>query len=93
LLKVSKFILGNGRSFKINLQQREDLQALVDVFDETQQGPKVRIIITTTFDDPKTLLMVGDLVKTSSCQNYRTGGYAQTLPSYIAAHKFGHIVA
>jgi hypothetical protein len=41
------------------------------------------VIFTTTFDNPKMLVTIGDLVDTSSCQNYKTGSYIQTLLGYV----------
>lgn len=40
-------------------------------------------VISVITDHPKLLLMTGDLVQCSSCQNYRTGSYVHTLPGYV----------
>jgi hypothetical protein len=40
-------------------------------------------VISVITDDPKLLLMTGDLVQTASCQNYRCGSHIQTLPGYV----------
>lgn len=41
------------------------------------------IVFTTTFNHPKLLLTIGDLVQASSCQNFRTGSVIGTLPGYV----------
>ncbi len=41
------------------------------------------IVFVTTLHHPKTLLSIGDWVQAASCQNYKTGGMIQTLPSYV----------
>ena len=41
------------------------------------------IIFTTIFDDPKLLLQIWNLVYASSCQDYKIGGYIQSLLWYV----------
>jgi len=41
------------------------------------------IIFTTIFDDPKLLLQIWNLVDASSCQDYKIGGYIQSLLWYV----------
>jgi hypothetical protein len=40
-------------------------------------------VFSTITDDPKLLLMTGDLVQSASCQNYRSGSHIETLPGYV----------
>jgi hypothetical protein len=40
-------------------------------------------VISVVTDDPKLLLMTGDLVQAASCQNYRNGSHIFTLPGYV----------
>lgn len=41
------------------------------------------LVFTVLTSAPKLLLTIGDLVNTSSCQNYRTGGMVHTLLGYV----------
>ncbi len=48
-----------------------------------EQKAEKAIIFTTVVDDAKTMLEIGSIVDTSSCQNYKTGEYVETLPGYV----------
>jgi hypothetical protein len=61
-----------------------DLKALSEVIKERQvEKGRGYLVFTTITDDPKLMLMSGDLVSTASCQNYKTGSHAHTLLSYV----------
>jgi len=69
---------------EIRLQLLADLNAIAEVVKErTVDKSKGYVVFTTLTDDPKLMLMVGDLVNTSSCQNFRTGSVVQTLLGYV----------
>ncbi|MFC2074682.1 hypothetical protein ACFLRA_00215 [Bdellovibrionota bacterium] len=59
----------------------KDIERKVKERVETRRNGE--IVFTTTFADPKLLLTIGDLVRCSSCQNYRTGSVIQTLLGYV----------
>lgn len=65
-------------------QISEDLKSMNDASKRLKapEGSEYYVISVIT-DDPKLLLMTGDLVQSASCQNYKTGGYAHTLPGYV----------
>lgn len=44
---------------------------------------KRAIVLTTVTDDPYALMHMGNMVKTHSCHNIRSGTHIQTVPSYI----------
>ena len=48
-----------------------------------EQKAEKALVFTTVVDDAKTMLEIGSIVDTSSCQNYKTGEYVQTLPGYV----------
>ncbi len=61
-----------------------DMHALSEALKERSvERGRGYLIFTTITDDPKLLLMSGDLVPTASCHNYRTGSHIQTLLSYV----------
>ena len=69
---------------EIRLQLLADLNAIAEVVKErTVDKSKGYVVFTTLTDDPKLMLMVGDLVNTSSCQNFRTGSVVETLLGYV----------
>lgn len=76
------FIRANSAKIGLDQQLTEDVSTLGDSL-RYKDKTKEAIVFTTTTNDPKLLLMTGDLVDTSSCQNYRTGGYIQTLLGYV----------
>lgn len=41
------------------------------------------LMFTCITDHPKLLITIGDLVKASSCQSYKSGGMVETLPGYV----------
>ncbi len=75
-------IRGNLGTLRLPQQIDADLRALDAA---TRYAEKVddAIIFTTTTDDPKLLMMVGDLVDTSSCQSFRSGSHIETLLGYV----------
>lgn len=77
------FLLRHWMALKLDQQVYEDLRSIRAAYVTEDLAAGVQVIVTTSFDDAKSLLMIGDLVQTSSCQNYKTGGLAQTLPSYV----------
>lgn len=72
---------------KKNIPQNQDvLSALSDIkekLQDTRLASGDTIVFTTTFDHPKMTIMIGNLVHASSCLNYKTGGYIQTLPGDV----------
>lgn len=69
---------------EVRQQLSEDLNALSEAVKERSvDKSKGYLVFTTLTDDPKLLMMVGDLVNTSSCQNYRTGSVVETLLGYV----------
>jgi hypothetical protein len=65
-------------------QLSKDLSAMSAASREVvAQIGKRYVVISVITDDPKLLLMTGDLVQASSCQNYRTGSHIHTLPGYV----------
>lgn len=65
-------------------QITEDLNTLKELF-RSRKGTEGQsyLVFSTITDDPKLLLMTGDLVQSSSCQNYRSGSMIGTLPGYV----------
>lgn len=65
-------------------QLSDDLNTLKDLFRSRKgtEGQQYYVFSTIT-DDPKLLLMTGDLVQSASCQNYRSGFMVGTLPGYV----------
>ena len=80
--KIVKLIGANDGAMGLSGQLKEDVKTLDDLL-QYKESSSEGIIFTTTTDDPKLLLMTGDLVDTSSCQNYRTGTHIGTLPGYV----------
>ena len=80
--RILSFFRSEQDFLGLNLQVRSDLKTASNALKYSDTGNEA-IVFTTTTDDPKLLLMTGDLVNASSCQNYRTGGYVQTLPGYV----------
>lgn len=69
---------------EIRQQLSDDVNALSEAVKERSvDKSKGYLVFTTITDDPKLLMMVGDLVNTSSCQNYRTGSVVETLLGYV----------
>ena len=69
---------------EVRQQLSDDVNALSEVVKERAvDKSKGYLVFTTITDDPKLLMMVGDLVNTSSCQNYRTGSVVETLLGYV----------
>jgi|GEM_PF-4014443 len=64
-------------------QIKLDLNTLKKSIEVNKKQQKKELLFTVITGHPKTLITVGDLVKTSSCQNYKTGGSIQTLPAYV----------
>jgi len=82
--KIASYLKGNAPSFGFGHEAQiiTDLSSIVlSLVPQERRAPTV--VFTTTFDDPKMLLMIGDLVDTSSCQNYRTGSAIETLLGYV----------
>lgn len=69
-------------SFDFDAETIADLSTTVATLSPQKKGAPA-VIFTTTFDNPKMLVTIGDLVDTSSCQNYKTGSYIQTLLGYV----------
>lgn len=67
----------------VNVDARNDLKDIAGRVKPNRDAPVESIVFTTTVNDPKSLITIGDLVKCSSCQNYRTGGVIGTLPGYV----------
>ncbi len=65
-------------------QLSDDLGTLKDLF-RSRKGTAGQgyYVFSTITDDPKLLLMTGDLVQSASCQNYRSGSMIGTLPGYV----------
>ena len=80
-----KALLGDLKlSGDIRTQLAEDLSALSKALEITKVSAATEYIIFSTItDDPKLLLTVGDLVDTSSCQNFRSGSHIDALPGYV----------
>jgi hypothetical protein len=47
------------------------------------QSAEFKLIASVKSSDPKLLLTIGDIVPTSSCQNYKTGTHIEALPGYV----------
>jgi hypothetical protein len=73
---------GSAGALRLPQQIEADLKTLADLLKYRETGQEA-IVFTTTADDPKLLLMTGSLVDASSCQDYRFGGYVQTLLGYV----------
>lgn len=80
--KVASYLKGNATSFNYEAQTISDLSSIVSTLTPQRRGAPA-VIFTTTFDNPKMLVTIGDLVDASSCQNYRTGSHIQTLLGYV----------
>jgi hypothetical protein len=65
-------------------QLSEDFTALKDLF-RSRKGVAGQsyYVFSTITDDPKLLLMTGDLVQSASCQNFKSGSMIGTLPGYV----------
>lgn len=78
------------QELSLSTQVKDDLRAISDALLEQTGTGQRSIVFTTSFNDARTMLTIGDLVKTSSCQNYRTGSHIETLPGYVLdAHTQG----
>lgn len=64
-------------------QVHSDLKALAAVVEPIERSKAQGLVLTVLNSDPKFLLTIGDLVKTTSCQNYRTGSHIETLLGYV----------
>lgn len=74
-----------------SVDARGDLKSILGQL-ENLPAAKDTIVVTTTFHDARTMTVVGDLVDTNSCQNYKSGGVPFTLPGYIIdAHTQGMV--
>ncbi|GEM_PF-2674594 len=80
--QILGLIRANRSLLKLNTQVEDDFKAL-DAAMKYEGSGNEAIVFTTTTDDPKLLLMTGDLVNTSSCQNYKTGTHIETLLAYV----------
>lgn len=56
---------------------------LRESIDSQMPSSELKLIASVKTSDPKLLLTVGDIVPTSSCQNYRTGTHIEALPGYV----------
>ena len=75
-----------GTNLPLDLKQQifDDLSAISEsVRERSVDKSKGYVVFTTLTDDPKLMMTVGDLVNTSSCQNFRTGSVVQTLLGYV----------
>lgn len=85
--KLSLKILKTLSKEKVRLTLTTTLYDDVISLDKILRGESVSakegLALTLNFWDPKWLLTVGDLVKTGSCQNYRTGSHIETLLGYV----------
>lgn len=75
-----------GANLPLELKQQifDDLAAISEsVRERSVDKSKGYLVFTTLTDDPKLMMTVGDLVNTSSCQNFRTGSVVQTLLGYV----------
>ncbi len=65
----------------------EDLKSMESAIRATQvqdlEMEQSGLVLTVVNSAPRLLMTVGDLVNTSSCQNYRTGGMIHTLLGYV----------
>jgi hypothetical protein len=67
-----------------SFQVRKDLSSILSaVRERSVESARRYLLYTCITDDPKLLIMIGDLVKTASCQSYKTGGMVETLPAYV----------
>lgn len=82
LRKIASYLKGNANLFDYDFQIIDDLTSIVSALTPPKATPAAAVV-TVTFDDAKTLLTVGDLVDSSSCQNYRTGSEIQSLLGYV----------
>ncbi len=80
--KIAKYLRGNATLFHYEAITVVDLSSVLTALTPQKKGAPV-VIFTTTFDGPKMLWKIGDLVDTSSCQNYQTGTHIETLPGYV----------
>ncbi len=65
-------------------QLQSDFKSLIKIFmTELAVARKSSLIFSVLSSDPVLMLTIGDLVDTTSCQNYRTGGMIQTLLGYV----------
>jgi hypothetical protein len=76
--------IGSHLPTELRQQLIDDLNAITEAVKERSVDKnKGYVIFTTVTDDPKLMMTVGDLVNTSSCQNFRTGSVVQTLLGYV----------
>lgn len=82
---VKKQVMSQSIEFKISKGQLD--ADLTDIETRFKDSRNIKIedsiIASVLTSDPKLLLMIGDAVNCSSCQNYRTGEYVETLPGYV----------
>lgn len=80
----ANYILTNTEALQVRSDIRADIRNIKEVLNpRTQNRNKGYLIFSAIIDDPKSLLMIGDLVNAASCQNYRTGHLIKTLPGYV----------
>jgi hypothetical protein len=65
-------------------QVQQDIQTIVQrLKPPTVIAGKPTIVFTTSVNDAKSMLTIGDAVRTSSCQNYKTGSQIDSLLGYV----------
>lgn len=80
---LTTYFTANSSRFTDNKPVAADIKSIKQALEPPReiQG-KGYLIFSTITDDPHLMLMIGDMVDTASCQNYRTGHMIQTLPGY-----------
>ncbi|MBT4358903.1 MAG: M48 family metalloprotease [Candidatus Pacebacteria bacterium] len=75
----------SANNLVVDVDLKGDVKAFRDNYRRVQKSgaPKSALIFTTFVDNPKLLIEIGDVVATSSCQNYKTGGMIETLLGYV----------
>jgi len=83
-LNGAKARLLNGCDTDLAKQLGSDINTLKDLTRSRSVTAGLEYYVFSTItDDPKLLLMTGDLVSAASCQNYRSGSHIETLPAYV----------
>ncbi len=80
--KMAAWLKGNAPNYLYGEETIGDLTSIVGALHPPKKEPP-SVVFTTTFDNPKMLITIGDVVDTSSCQNYKTGSYVETLLGYV----------
>lgn len=83
VVRLARFLLDNRAVLPLTAEIVDDLDAVVACCRLPMDGAEEHLVFTTTCWDPRFLLTIGNLVRTSSCLNCRTGSHIEALLGYV----------